>query len=189
MTLKTLFTFLFVTLSTAAAAAPKPYAFDYDNSEIGFTYTLNGQTMRGSFPIFDGMLTVDFADVRNSVVNVAIDARKGRAGFVFATGALRGPQVLDTERFPAIRFTSRDAIMSGKSAEIRGDLTVKGITRPATLDVRFQQVAGQPIEARNTLDMIITTQLNRHEFGASGYRSLVDGTLNITIRARIFLLQ
>lgn len=185
MGLRTTLTGLALLAATALQAAPRPYVFDFGASEIGFDYSFQGETVHGGFPQFTGDLVVDFDDIRNSSVSVTIDAAAGTGGFVFATAALRGPKMLDTDRHPTIRFQSSSASIDGGQARVEGDLTVRGVTRPARLDVRFVQVEGQPLNARDTLDMIITTRIDRYEFGVSGYPDMVGPFLDIEIRARI----
>ena len=178
-------TLLALCLSQAAQAAPVGYKFDYKASDIGFTYTFNGEVVQGSFPAFTGDLVVDFKDMRNSTVTVAIDASKGKGGFIFATSALRGPKVLATDTYPTISFTSTDAMVSKGKTTVDGNITVRGVTKPITLNVRFLQQIGQDPEKLDPLQMVITGRINRDDFGASGYPDMVGPFLDITINAKI----
>ena len=174
-----------ICLVQIAAAAPTTYAFDYGASDIGFTYDFNGDVIQGAFPLFSGNLVVDFQNIRNSKVEVSIDASKGKGGFVFATSALRGPKVLATRKFPTIFFKSTSAQVSEGKATVNGNVTVRGVTKPMTLRVRFFQLKGNAPEARDELQMVITGRLNRHDFGASGYPDMVGDFLDIKINAKI----
>lgn len=168
-----------------ALAVPVAYDFDYDSSEINFTYDFNGDTITGVFPEFTGNLIVDFQNIKNSEVSVSIDATKGRGGFVFATSALRGPKILDVKNFPTINFISTDARLSDGRAAVDGNITVHGVTRPIRLKVLFFQFEGQSLTARDELLMVVTGRINRHDFGANGYPDAVGEFLDIKIDARI----
>ena len=179
----------FVSIATAAVAAPVKYDFDYGSSDIGFIYNFSGDEIKGAFPEFSGDLTVDFKDIRNSEVSVSINAAKGQGGFVFATSALRGAKVLNTRKFPTINFTSTSAKLKDGKATVNGNITVRGVTKPIQLNVRFFQLAGQDPASRDALQMVITGRLNRHDFGASGYPDMVGEFLDIKINAKIVKRQ
>ena len=174
-----------LSMAQTSIAAPTQYIFDYDASDIGFTYDFSGDTIQGAFPAFTGALVVDFQNIRNSKVEVSIDASKGKGGFVFATSALRGPKVLATREFPTISFKSTAAQVSDGKASVDGNITVRGVTKPMKLRVRFFQLQGNAPDARDELQMVITGRLNRHDFGASGYPDMVGKYLDIKINAKI----
>jgi polyisoprenoid-binding protein YceI len=178
---------LLVTLSITHSISAKPavFNFDYPASDISFTYTFSGDTVQGAFPKFSGDLLVDFKDIRKSKVTVTIDASAGQGGFIFATSALRGSKILDTDTFPTIVFQSTSAQISGGNATVDGNITVHGVTKPIRLAVQFFQLNGQDPAARDSLQMVITGRVNRHDFGASGYPDLVGDFLDIKINAKI----
>ena len=176
---------LVVLAAPAVTAAPIEYDFDHSSSKIEFTYDFTGQTVTGGFPKFDADLIVDFQNVRNSSVDVTIDTATAVGGFVFATSALRGGKVLDSKQFPAITFKSTSASLQEGKATLHGLVTVKGISKPVTLQARFFQLQGHAPEDRDELLVKLTTSVNRHDFGASGYPDMVGDKLDITITAKI----
>ena len=108
-----------------------------------------------------------------------------KAGFAFATSALRSKSVLHTKQFPDIRFVSKSVRAAGAGAIIKGDVTVRGITKPLTLNAVLLRDPGTKASERDDLRMRITGKLNRHDFGASGYPDQVGPDLAIKIDARI----
>lgn len=176
---------LLFAFAACSAAAPINYAFDYSDSDVGFIYEFDGQQFRGKFPDFSGELVIDFQKVANSKVSVTIDTTTAQGGFIFATGALRGPRVLAVDRYPEMRFVSRSAQLEGNGAIVTGDLTVRGVTRPVQLQVTVLRDAGTEPSERDNLILRAQTSLRRSEFHADGYNDLVSDTLNIDIRARI----
>ena len=176
---------MFGLFSTPVMAAPRAYEIDYGASQIGFVYLFNGEEVKGSFPKFKGDLVLDFQNIKNSKIDVTIETRTAKGGFVFATSALRGLKVLNVKNFPTIKFTSQSAQMSNGVAKIKGDITVRGVTRPLTLTAKFFQLQGQDPKDRENLVVQISGTINRHDFGASGFPKMVGDTLAITIKARI----
>ena len=168
-----------------ALAKPQDYNFDYSASEIIFTYDFNGEAVKGKFPKFEGDLVLDFQNVRNSKINVSINTASAQGGFIFATSALRGPKILFAKKFPAIIFKSQSAILKNGVALIKGQITIRGVTRPITLTARFFNFADKDPKDRDELAVKISGAINRHDFDASGYPNMVGETLAINIMARI----
>lgn len=168
-----------------ALAKPQVYNFDYSASQINFTYDYNGESVKGKFPKFEGNLLLDFQNVSNSIINVSINTARAQGGFVFATSALRGPKILFAKKFPVINFKSQSASLKDGVAVIKGQITVRNITRPITLTARFFNLTGKDPKERDDLAVKISGTINRHDFGASGYRDMVGETLAINIMARI----
>lgn len=176
--------FLFA-IAAPLAAAPIRYAFDYSDSDVGFTYAFDGHEFRGGFPEFSGELVIDFQKVANSSVDVKIDTTGAQAGFIFATGALRGPKVLAVNRYPEIRFTSNSAQPEGNGAIVTGDLTIRDVTRPVQLVVTVFRDPGTDPGERDNLILRVSTTIRRSDFNAGGYSDFVSDLLDIDIRARI----
>lgn len=176
---------LLFAFAASLAAAPINYAFNYSDSDVSFTYEFDGQQFRGRFPNFSGELVIDFQKVANSKVRVTIDTTTAEGGFIFATGALKGPKVLAVDRYPEMRFVSRSARPQGNGAIVSGDLTVRDVTRPVDLEVTVLRDAGTEASERDNLILRARTRLRRSEFHADGYSDLVSDTLDVDIRARI----
>jgi polyisoprenoid-binding protein YceI len=66
---------------------------------------------------------------------------------------------------------------------VAGDLTARGITRPATLDVTF---TADPIaQAGKPVSFTGTTTIDRRQFGMNSYQLIVGNKVNITLKARM----
>ncbi|MBM7069229.1 YceI family protein [Actibacterium sp. 188UL27-1] len=171
--------------SAPAAAAPSEYALDPGQSAVGFTYTFEGRDIQGQMPITRADLTVDFNNLSASTAVVELNVAKARAGFVFATQAMRGPKVLDSGRHPRIRFVSNRFTRAGRGAVVDGRLTIRGVTRPVRLNARFFRTPETDPADLQTLDILLSGSVDRNAFGASGFRSYVGPKIDIRIKARI----
>jgi polyisoprenoid-binding protein YceI len=88
-------------------------------------------TFRGSLTDFDATLTGD-AD------GAATLTARGRVASVVTqdenlTAHIQSPDFFDAERFPEVAFTSSDITRDGDGVVVRGELTLKGVTKPVTL--------------------------------------------------------
>ena len=79
-------------------------------------------------------------DVLDSVADVTIKTASISSGTADRDGHLRSADFFDVENYPEIRFVST----SFTGDTLVGDLTIKGITKPVTLDVDFNGVATDP---------------------------------------------
>ena len=168
-------------------AAARPYMLNGEASKVGFIWKLGQDEVEGQMPVARANLLLDFADIRQSSVEVELDAANVRAGFVFATQAMKGPKMLDTNEHPAIRFTSNSVRKSGNGARIDGQITIRDITRPLQLDAQlFRPVGSDPDDLRQ-LRIRLTGTINRAEFGATGWSNLVADEVKLNIDARVQL--
>jgi polyisoprenoid-binding protein YceI len=111
-------------------------------SHMGFsTYTTR-------FSRFDAQLSFDPGNLARSTVVTTIEAASFEmdAAPQMCLDIMKGPQMLDTAKFPQIVFKSQNVRMTGaRSMEISGTLTLHGVTRPMVLEATYNGgYAGMP---------------------------------------------
>lgn len=168
-----------------AAADPVPYRLDKAQSVVGFRYTMAGQAGNGTMPVAAADIRLDLEAPANSRVDATLDAAHAQAGVFLATQAMQGQTVLDTRRFPTISFRSTRVIPHGEKAEVRGDLTIRGVTRPVTLTAQVYRQKGTEAGERDKLSIHLSGAVSRAAFGAGGYPDLVADTITLDILTRI----
>ena len=124
------------TLTYAPADLSGSYTIDAAHSRIGFVARHAMVTkVRGSFNAFEGSAVLDFADPSRSsaelVVEVAsIDTRQAQRD-----EHLRTNDFFDAPTFPQLTFRSTAVErVSDDVYRLTGDLTIKGVTKPITLE-------------------------------------------------------
>ena len=99
---------------------------------LGFSWLL------GRFNTFEGEFVLDDTNVENSNVSVNIDVASVDSNHAERDKHLRGPDFFDVSKFPKASFVSTKIEKTGeKTAKITGDFTLKGITKPLTLDAKY----------------------------------------------------
>ncbi|MCT8159571.1 YceI family protein [Pseudoruegeria sp. SHC-113] len=171
--------------ATPVAAAPVGYALQPEASTVGFSYFLNAERVRGQMPVAEADIRIDFTDVSRSSVSVTLLPARADAGLPFATEAMLGGQVLDVANHPTITFQSRSITGSPARAQMQGDLTIRGITRPVTLQARLYRQRGQAEGDLSQLTILLTGRISRGAFGADGFPQFVQDPIDLSIRARI----
>ncbi|GGH30715.1 Polyisoprenoid-binding protein YceI [Cribrihabitans marinus] len=177
-------------LATPSAAARRRYRLDPAASRVGFAFTLSGLRQTGTMPVRRADILVDTDRLERSRVDVTLDAARARTALSFAQTAMLGPGVLEVARFPTIRFVSTSiALGSGgrisDGALIRGDLTLRGITRPVALAAALYRPAGSAPDDLSRLDIRLRGAISRSAFGATAHADLVADTVELDIAAGI----
>lgn len=99
--------------------------------------------VRGSFKDFTGSIQVGDTPEASSV-DVTIDAAGIDTGTTDRDNHLRSPDFLDVAAYPTITFKSTNVEQDGSDFKVTGDLTIKGITKPITLDLEYGGIAVDP---------------------------------------------
>lgn len=172
-------------LATPAFAAPEAYRLDAANSVVGFTYMFQGNANQGRMPVKSARMDLDLDNVPQSRVDVTLDVRRAKAGFIFATQTMKGPEVLNTAQYPEIRFRSTSVSGDLNGALVNGDLTVRGVTRPVTLKAGLYRQKGTEAGDRSRLIVQLKGSISRAAFGADGFPGFVDDMIDLNIIARI----
>jgi polyisoprenoid-binding protein YceI len=133
--------------------------------------------VRGHFKDVHGTLAFDPDNATTLSMTVEIAAQKLWTGEPQRDEHLRSADFLDVANHPAITFQSTTAERGGASDyEVTGDLTIRGVTRPVTLDLRYLGRWRTPYnEAWVTrVGFTGTARLDRHDFGVSWNSSMDD---------------
>ena len=177
--------FVAAAVPCGALAAPVAYQMDAQSSKVGFTYNARGASATGLLPVSSSKISLDLERIAASTILVELDASKGTAGFPFANRAMRGPQMLDAGSHPRITFASQKIVRDGTGAKVTGELTIRGTTKPVTLDAAFFRQPGSEPGSFDQLAIRLTGTLDRHQWGVSGFRDLVSPELKLEIVAWI----
>lgn len=174
----------------SSMAAPIGYALEASQSEVAFVYTLNGSQNRGTMPVQAAQIVIDIDRFGQSSADVTVDVRNARTGLIFATEALKATSVLDARNHPTIRFRStairaNDPRNLSAGGKIDGMLTIRGVTRPVTLDAALFRQQGTAEGDLSRLSFRISGAVKRSDYGASGYADIVDDVILLDIAARV----
>ena len=116
---------------------------------------------------------------------MVLDSAHAEASFPFAAQAMRGPKVLDSADFPQISFQSTSVVAKGDGAEIKGQVTLRGVTRPMVMQAMIWRQKGYEAGDLSHLTIRLTGSVNRSDFGAVGWSDMVGDQVRLDILARI----
>lgn len=144
-------------------------------------------TVRGHFDTFGGSIVIG-ESIEDSAVEATIDAASINTSNPDRDAHLRSPDFLDVESNPTITFKSTKLERtSDTGARLYGEFTMRGVTRPLTLDVVFNDHMEKDLFGKERLSFTATGSLRRSEFGASWNQALETGGLLVSDEVKITL--
>ena len=163
------------------------YEVDPQHGYVLFSYThLGFSNPQVGFNAFTVDLDLDPEAPEDSTVEVTIDASSVDSRVPVFDEHLKGADWLDTAKYPDITFISTGIERTGDDRyAVTGNLTVKGITRPVTLDATINAAKEHPLKNIPAVGVSATGTVLRSEFGLDGYVPAVTDELTLTIEVEM----
>jgi len=131
--------------------------------------------VRGSFNEFTGRGYFDGDDPSRSQLEVTIDAASIDTRNADRDAHLRGNDFFDMANHPQIRFASTSVEpVDATNYKVTGDLTIKGVTHPVTIDFEYTGSAVDPF-GNNRLGLEGRVTINRKDWGVNWNAALETG--------------
>jgi polyisoprenoid-binding protein YceI len=150
--------------------------FAYDH--MGFTNNMGVVTMP------TGTLTLDKANPAASKVSIEVPIANLTTGIPALNEHLAKPEFFDAAKFPTATFVSTGVKTDGPTgATITGNLTIKGITKPVTLDAEFYGAGANPMNKKENIGFIATGTIKRSDYGMAMAVPMVADNIELKIIA------
>jgi polyisoprenoid-binding protein YceI len=165
-----------VTTTTPAETLSGKYILDPAHSRIGFVARHAMVTkVRGSFNDFEGTGYFDAVDPSRSQLEVTVKAASIDTRNADRDAHLRTNDFFDMETYPEIRFVSTAVEPVDETTHrVTGDLTIKGVTRPVSIDFEYTGSAVDPF-GNQRLGLEGSTTVNRKDWGINWNAALDTG--------------
>lgn len=164
--------------------------WNIDPSHSGIHFSVRHMVfakVRGRFATFSGTIRTDPADLTRAEVAVEIAADSIDTSASDRDTHLRSPDFLDVEQFPHITFKSKGITRSGGDRyQVRGDLTIHGVTREVTLEAEHNG-EGQDPWGNTRASFGAKTSIDRRDFGLKWNQVLEAGGVLVGERIDIEL--
>ena len=148
-------------MSTIATIAPAgTWVADPVHSNVSFEVGYAGvNTFRGGFKEFAATLTDDALEGSAKVASVDVKDEQ-------LNGHLQTPDFFDAQRYPEITFTATELTREGSTVTGRGELTLKGVTKPIELQGTISEPATDPF-GRERIGLKLEATVDRNDYGVS----------------------
>lgn len=167
-------------MATAVQAAPKAGAktvwkLDPSHTTVEFSAKhLMISTVKGRITDIEGTIYADENDPRNSSVEATLQAGSIDTRTEQRDNHLRSADFLHVEQFPAITFKSTRIEGNKEEFKLTGDLTIRGVTKPVTLNVTFEGETRDPWGGER-IGFSASGKIDRREFGLTWNQLLETG--------------
>jgi polyisoprenoid-binding protein YceI len=166
------------------------WSVDASHSEVGFTARHLMSKVRGRFEKFEGLVVTG----ESPSATATIDLNSINTNEPNRDAHLRSGDFFDVEKSGPMTFTSTKVVEGGNGLLLTGDLSLKGVTEPVTLDVEFLGVETDPWGGTR-IGFEGVTSLSRRDWGIDfnipmdGGRFLVGDKVDIVIAIEAVLQQ
>ena len=143
------------------------WSLDKIHSTIGFEIPYLAGTFRGQFT--DVAARVDEKGLTGSARVASIDVKDENL-----STHLQSPDFFDAERSPELKFESREVDRSGERITVRGDITIRGVTKPVELTGTISEPLTDYAD-RERFGLKLETAVDRTEFGVNWNAPLPSG--------------
>jgi polyisoprenoid-binding protein YceI len=164
------------TIATELEHLTGTYTIDPGHSRVGFVARHAMVTkVRGGFNEFAGSFTVDADDPSASTAELTIEAASIDTRNADRDAHLRSNDFFDMEQHPQLTFVSTAVEQRGETDyRVTGDLSLRGVTRPVTIDLEFTGAAVDPW-GNTRVGFEGRTQVNRKDWGLNWNAALEAG--------------
>jgi polyisoprenoid-binding protein YceI len=150
----------------------------WSTSHMGFT------TWYGEFTKTSGTLSLDPAHPAASQLSIKIDTASVSTSNAMLDGELTGAKWFDAAQYPEIDFVSTKVKQTGaNTAQVTGNLTFHGVTKPVTLNVKFNGAGVNPIDKKYTAGFEVSGEIVRSDYGMKIDAPLIGDDVKLIISA------
>ena len=173
--MKRLFAALPLLVAGIAHADSVEWKLDMSHSSVGFSVPhLVVSSVDGRFKEATAKVTLDDADLTKSQVSVEINTASVDTGEQKRDDHLKGADFFDVKKFPKITFKSTKITKAGKAYQLTGDLTIRDVTKPVTLDATISAPVKTPW-GNQARAVKLTGKIKRGDFGLKWNKGLEAG--------------
>jgi polyisoprenoid-binding protein YceI len=183
-----------VTTTTPSPDLTGDYTLDASHSRVGFVARHAMVTkVRGAFNDVSGTGHFDASDPSNSSLSVTIQAKSIDTRNEDRDNHLRSNDFFDMDTYPEITYTSTSVeAVDATTYRVTGDLTIKGVAKPVTVDFEFTGAAVDPF-GNHRIGLEGTVVVNRKDWGVNWNAALEAGGVlvseNVTLEFEVSAIK
>lgn len=171
--------------TTKAPAEVKAGAYTLNSDHSKVTWSLNHlgfSTYIGQFQGVTGTLSIDPSKLDAAQLQVNIDMNQVGTLTPALDTHLKSADFLDTAKFPTATFKSTKIVRTGdRTADITGDLTLHGVTKPVVVQATFNQAGVNMVDKQYSLGFDGKAVIKRSDFGIKAYVPAVGDEVTLTL--------
>lgn len=161
------------------------YSADPGHSQVLFTYKHMGLTWNmGLLSGATGTLTIDPKAPASAKVSIDVPINTMRTTIAKLDEEFQSAMFFDAAKFPTAHFESTSVTVSGKTAKVAGNLTIHGVTKPATIDATLLATGNGPMSKKPVVSFQGVAHIKRSDFGLGLAVPMVADDVKLDITAQ-----
>jgi polyisoprenoid-binding protein YceI len=128
-----------------------------------------------------GTMTLDPAKLNAATLAIDIPIGEFTTANAKLTEHMKSPDFFDFAKFPTAKFVSTKVVAKGETALIQGNLTIKGVTKPVTLNAKFTGAGFNAYSKKESVGFSATTSIKRSDWGMGYGIPLVSDNVDLRI--------
>ena len=169
--------------ASPAAVEAGTYAIEPNHTQVIFSVLHMGFSYySGRLTDVSGDMMLDPKTPAASTVRVSVPVASISTTSAKLDAELKSADWLDAARYPAMTFKSTTVTPGDKgAAKVMGDLTLHGVTKSVTLDVKLVGSGINPLDKKYTVGFEISGEIKRSDFGVTKYLPLIGDAVHLSI--------
>ena len=156
------------------------YGVDNAHSNVGFTVKhMMITNVHGNFKAYDAVIDFDEKTKTFNKLSATVDTSSIDTGIEKRDDHLRSDDFFASAKFPKMTFEMTSYKADGDEGEIKGNLTIRGITKPVTLEVEDISVLG------NKIGFALEGKINRTDFDLKWNKAIELGGVAVAEEVKI----
>lgn len=178
-------TTLVITLFAATGiAAPETYTLDPAHTYVLWQVNHFGFSHPSGKWMAEGTLSIDQEKPEEGKLDVTIKVANIVTGIPKFDAHLKSADFFDVSKYPIATFKSTKIAVTGKdTAEVTGNLTLHGVTKSVTLNVKLNKLDASPVTQKMTAGFSATATIKRSDFGIDKFAPGVSDDAAVVIEA------
>jgi len=183
--MKKLFSLLIVALVSTSVFAQTTWKVDNAHARLGFsTMHLGISDVSGSFNEFDASIVADEEDFSDAVFELTVKVASIDTEVGMRDDHLRSADFFEVENYPEMTYKSTSVKKSGANKyTLTGDLTLRGITKPVTMELWYRGTIENPQSKAPTAGFQVTGTIKRSDFDLGSKFPVAMISDEVTIKA------
>ena len=174
-------------MGLASTNTPQKWKMDVPKTNVDFkvAYLGNG-TIEGQFNKVNGSINYDMKNPTATTINFTVHTNSVDAGGNLRNALLRRKELLNIAQYPTMTFVSKKVNMiNAKEANVTGDFTVLGQTKPLTVKVTLANMKNDPVTQKPILKFRATGMIDRFTYGVTAFPSIVGNMIPLEISGKL----
>lgn len=171
-------------LLTVSLSSASEYSLDKAHTNVGFTVKhMMITNVNGNFDTYNATIDFDSATKSFKTFKATVDTDSVNTGIEKRDEHLRSEDFFASEKFPKMSFEMTSYKIDGNEGEMKGNLTIRGITKPVIFKV--EDVATIKDKGKNKVGFSMQSKINRMDYDLKWNKALELGGVAVAEDVKI----